>query len=90
MRLAQHPDVQLVITDLVMPRMGGVELLQRLDGRLPALVISGYAPEAVLPSAGTSVLAKPFSSSDLLSRVRDVLDAADTVGPATVVGTGTD
>jgi signal transduction histidine kinase len=74
-RLAHAPNVRLVITDLVMPRLGGDELLRRLAGRVKVLLISGYASHAVVIDASAHVLAKPFSSKELLERVREVLDA---------------
>ncbi|MFO0581791.1 MAG: hypothetical protein U0229_05940 [Anaeromyxobacter sp.] len=75
MRLAEHPDIRLVVTDLAMPRLGGDELLRRLSGRVRALLVSGYASHAVSLDSGAFVLAKPFSSTELLARVREVLDA---------------
>ena len=74
-RLAQAPDVRLVITDLVMPRLGGDELLRRLAGRVKVLLVSGYAAHPVIVDASAHVLAKPFSSKELLERVRELLDA---------------
>jgi two-component system cell cycle sensor histidine kinase/response regulator CckA len=78
--------VDLVLTDLVMPEMGGVELLAALHllrPALPTIVVSGYAPElldaadeeseAVLPSPA-HFLAKPFTTDGVLRVVRDVLD----------------
>jgi len=84
-QLARNPEVDLVITDLVMPRLRGDELLRRVAGQVKVLLISGYAPQSVTLDAGTHVLAKPFASKDLLLRVREVLDTA-----AALDGTGTD
>ncbi|HYD54924.1 MAG TPA: response regulator, partial [Gemmatimonadaceae bacterium] len=63
----------LVLTDLVMPRMGGAELARRLRHERPGLRVlfmSGYAPEArsaedELPP-GAAVLPKPFSPAALV------------------------
>ena len=75
--------VSLVVTDMVMPRMGGREFVRRLRERipgLPVLCMSGHmeweahdadAPDA--PWAPDRLLAKPFSFTDLLARVRDAL-----------------
>lgn len=74
-RLEQSPDVALVLTDLVMPRLGGDELLRRLAGRFKVLLMSGYASHPVAVDADAHVLAKPFTTKELLARVREVLDA---------------
>jgi len=78
---AQSPDFDLLISDLVMPRVGGVELAARLRATRPALrvlYVSGYADGAALRSVGrelgTALLAKPFTPADLLVRVREILD----------------
>ena len=66
--------VDLVITDLVMPGMGGRELADqiRAAGRLPILFTSGYVmPTEQHDSAG--YLQKPFTSRQLLSKVRAAL-----------------
>ena len=72
-----QPDtrVDLVITDLVMPGMGGRELLERirqLYPDMPVLTTSGY----VMPEdkkKGTGYLQKPFTSTELLVKVKSVL-----------------
>jgi CheY-like chemotaxis protein len=71
--------VDLLVTDVVMPRMNGLELAQRLSSAHPCLKVlclSGYTAEATA-STGPVVwpfLAKPFAPATLLERVRDVLD----------------
>lgn len=75
--------VDLVVTDMVMPRMGGREFVRRLRERrpaLPVLCMSGHmeweADDAGVtdaPWAPDRLLAKPFSFTDLLQRVRDAL-----------------
>ena len=73
----QHGDaIDLLLTDLRMPYMGGVELAQTLRARrstLKLICVSGYAgsAETDMPS---DFLAKPFSREDLLAKVREVLD----------------
>ena len=71
----------LLVSDLVMPRLGGIELARRLQAERPelrVLYLSGYAENGALRRAGlrlgTTLLAKPFSPSELLERVREVLD----------------
>jgi CheY-like chemotaxis protein len=66
--------VDLLLTDMKMPYVGGPELIGRLRGRrqtLKMLAFSGYplnAPE------GGAFIAKPFSRDDLLTAVREALD----------------
>jgi PAS domain S-box-containing protein len=72
--------VDLVLTDVVMPDMGGPELVERLLGRWPGMKVvymSGYAEGDKLDvgETGCSFLQKPFSSESLSLAVREVLDA---------------
>jgi two-component system cell cycle sensor histidine kinase/response regulator CckA len=73
----QHGDaIDLLLTDLRMPYMGGAELAHHLRGRrrsLKLLCISGY-PGSLDPDLAADFLAKPFSRDDLLKKVREVLD----------------
>jgi CheY-like chemotaxis protein len=73
--------VDLVITDLVMPGMGGRELMERirqLDPNLPVMPTSGYVmPEDKKISAG--YLQKPFTSTELLLKVKAALSAGKAV-----------
>ncbi|HEY7055833.1 MAG TPA: response regulator [Vicinamibacterales bacterium] len=73
----QHGDtIDLLLTDMRMPYMGGAELAHHLRGRrrsLKLLCISGY-PGSLDPELSSDFLAKPFSRDDLLKKVREVLD----------------
>ena len=73
--------VDLVITDLVMPGMGGRELMERIrqqDPGLPVIPTSGYVmPEDKKNSAG--YLQKPFTSTELLQKVKAGLAAGKAV-----------
>ena len=73
----QHGDsIDLLLTDLRMPYMGGAELAQHLRARrksLKLIAISGYAGTAE-DELNADFLAKPFSRDDLLAKVREVLD----------------
>jgi CheY-like chemotaxis protein len=79
-----YPDpIHLLITDLVMPNIGGRELAQRLTPQRPAmkvLFMSGYSEQSALEIEATSqsatVLQKPFSLEALARNVRRVLDEA--------------
>jgi CheY-like chemotaxis protein len=83
-RLAeQHSGpVHLLITDVVMPEMGGrqlVEHLARLRPNLKVLYLSGYTDDAVVRhgilQADVAFLQKPFTMAALTNKVRHVLDA---------------
>lgn len=68
--------VDLVLTDMRMPYMGGAELARHLRERrraLKLLAISGY-PGTLDPELTHDFLAKPFSRDELLKKVREVLD----------------
>jgi CheY-like chemotaxis protein len=73
----QHGDqIDLLLTDMRMPYMGGAELAHHLRGRrqsLKLLCISGY-PGTLDQDLSNDFLAKPFSRDELLSKVREVLD----------------
>jgi DNA-binding response OmpR family regulator len=68
--------IDLLLTDIRMPYMGGTELAQHLRARrktLKLICISGYPGTAEAELTG-DFLAKPFSREDLLAKVREVLD----------------
>ena len=73
----EHGDaIDLLLTDLRMPYMGGAELAQQLRQRrktLKLICVSGYPGGADL-EIGSDFLAKPFSRDELLAKVREVLD----------------
>ena len=80
----QHPEsIDLLLTDLVMPKVGGLELGDKLRKRRPrirTIFISGYAGGAAsgrdLGLPATYFLQKPFSIQQLAKLVRQVLDEA--------------
>lgn len=90
----EHNTVNLIITDLVMPTMNGVEFIGRVREKRPELpiVVASGSPGAVMkrlgidtihvPGATVSIM-KPFKSNDLLALVKQVL----TPGDATSAGT---
>ena len=77
-----HPD--LVVTDLAMPNMGGLELCQRLReiSQLPIIVLSVRGEEKTkveaLDAGADDYMTKPFGMDELLARVRAQLRRAQT------------
>jgi CheY-like chemotaxis protein len=75
---ARGGDIDLLLTDVVMPEMSGPALAQRLVGLRPelrVLFISGYADMAAQPHPGNEnvgLLSKPFQASALTGRVRQM------------------
>ena len=73
---ADMTDLDAVVSDIVMPRMNGVELLQSLSlerPRLPVILMSGYGSDQLNRRgivSPCSVLAKPFPPERLLAEVR--------------------
>ena len=81
---AKGRKIDLLVTDVVMPRLGGPELASRLRARMPdlrVLFVSGYTDQALdlrqLPGERTAFLSKPFSPSALAQKIREVLDQRD-------------
>ena len=80
---ATDGQVRLVLTDVVMPEMGGPQLYQAIRAmgkRMPVLFSSGYTArdveEASALEPGLPFLHKPWSVQEILDRVREVLDAS--------------
>ncbi len=73
--------IHLMISDVVMPRIGGAKLAERLRSLKPdlkVLFVSGYAEATVLRQGGidlsTSFLQKPFSLKTLARKIREVIE----------------
>jgi len=75
-------DISLILTDVVMPEMGGRKLIESLvnfkEGT-KVLYMSGYTDNAIdeqgILAPGTEFIQKPFSPFDLLKKIRQVLDS---------------
>jgi PAS domain S-box-containing protein len=83
--------IDLVISDVVMPQLGGRELGQRLAllvPGLPVLYMSGYTGEDVIQRGlldpDAPFQQKPFTPEGLARKVRDMLDSRARTGPARV------
>jgi CheY-like chemotaxis protein len=83
--LASSTAVDLIITDLVMPKMDGIDFVQRvreISPAVPVIVVSGstrnimkrYGIENIQVPGANASLSKPFKSLDLLAQVRELLD----------------
>lgn len=75
----------LLLTDVVMPGIGGRLLVERLLARrstLPVVFMSGYTEDVLVRNgqleANTHFLAKPFTASELVRKVAEVIDCATT------------
>jgi PAS domain S-box-containing protein len=73
--------IDLVVTDLVMPEMGGKELAERLRAHRPGLKVlfmSGYTEKAIASGGvmppNTGFVEKPFTVEQLMRRLREILD----------------
>jgi signal transduction histidine kinase len=74
--------IRLVITDVIMPQMGGkvmAEWLQTVNPDLKILFTSGYTDDSItchgVPETGVEFLPKPYATATLVRKVREMLDA---------------
>jgi CheY-like chemotaxis protein len=78
---AHRGDIDLLLTDVVMPRMGGAELAERLLRERPGLKVlymSAHLDEALVHRGilddASAFLEKPFTRDQLLQKIRNVLE----------------
>jgi CheY-like chemotaxis protein len=77
---ANRLEIDLLVTDVAMPVMSGIELAQRVRAErpsLPVIFLVGVAPAPVSQLPGTGFLRKPFSKSELAALVRTTLGETD-------------
>ncbi len=70
--------IQLLLSDVVMPRMSGPELAKRIVAERPdtqVLFMSGYAADDLKETSDVKLLSKPFGPEELSAAVRRALDA---------------
>jgi len=80
----RHPsEIHVVVTDIVMPRMGGPEMVEKLRRKRKGFAVvfmSGYTEAAALENAGIGIdailLNKPFSTETLVRKILQVQEAA--------------
>ncbi len=83
----QETPIDLVVTDLVMPKLDGVDFVAKLrqsHPNLPVIVVSGSSNSVIaryglksieIPGANASI-PKPFRSADLLAKIKELLPNA--------------
>ena len=78
----EHGPIKVVLTDLDMPTLGGaavVSALRQTHGDVPVIIMSGLPPSKDSPEVARlgvqGIIGKPFRAEDLLTLIRDVLDA---------------
>jgi PAS domain S-box-containing protein len=90
LRFAEAPDrFDLVLTDLIMPKMTGDELaheLRRIRPDIPIILFTGFSEEMsqdeVLELGIDAIVMKPIIAVDLAKRIRAVLDGRQTLPPS--------
>jgi hypothetical protein len=80
LEVAMGEKVDLVITDVIMPKMKGNELVMELAAICPdakVIFMSGYTPFDLDQADMTTLLHKPFSEADLMDHIHGALGADD-------------
>jgi DNA-binding response OmpR family regulator len=79
LEILQNTDVDLVVTDLLMPNVSGMELiawLKRERAHLPVVAVSAAETDLseIAPVVADAVLKKPFAINELLQFIRTILE----------------
>jgi CheY-like chemotaxis protein len=78
LRLLQAHNIDVLLTDLVMPGMGGSELIEEARKRNPDLSVccmTAHIPFVDPDLVRVPIISKPFAPSELVSAIRHVLEA---------------
>lgn len=83
--LYENKDINMVVSDLMMPEMNGYDLLKRIKCINPdiiKIVLSGYADEKIIFKAVNNDIAKiciskPWENEDLIIKIRDIFETYD-------------
>ena len=81
--LGADPAIRVLVSDVVMPRLSGIELLERARRMRPglaAVLISGYSEKLLAPDqvpAAIVILEKPFTTRRITEAIREAIDLAE-------------
>ena len=75
----KEQNIALIVTDVIMPNMGGKELAEQIKAVRPdvgLLFLSGYTDSKITPllEADSTFLQKPFTANELTQKVREIID----------------
>jgi two-component system cell cycle sensor histidine kinase/response regulator CckA len=76
LQLLEQSQVDLLLSDVVMPQLGGIALAEQVRARHPhvcCLLMTGYSADAVPTNCGENLLRKPFTASELVAAVARAL-----------------
>ena len=80
--MKNHDRIALVISDMGLPKLSGSEVLtwiKEVDPAVKFILATGYIEpderSAILQNGASEVILKPYKVSDILKKVREVLDA---------------
>lgn len=83
LEILNNREVDLVISDMKMPHLGGMDLLREISVQkpgLPVIFMTAYAtiPDTVhaIKSGATDYITKPFNGNDLIKKVNEILNTA--------------